>query len=659
MAEHSTSNRGYKYYDSGDGAPGDDVTDWSPGFNATIQSLDTDVQQALDDSSSALSGLAGKSDVGHTHTLTDITDAGTAAAADTTDFDANGAASTAQTNAEGYTDSQIAALNLGTAAQADTGDFDAAGSAAAAQAAAESFATAGDVTTLAAAIAAIPTTSIGNGILPGTGGFTFVSGRTFRVSAATYYINKVQYTSSEQTVTVGAGDAINPRFDALVLDTGGTLSAIAGTPAATPSYPDIDFLLYCVVTYVRVDANVTSLSITTESVYAENTEWTSSTSASHVDAASTSNPHGGTKDIEFTAAVADDFVRLTRSSSVAVASLDKLAFFFRNKASWPNPKSVAVTWYLGTVKVGQSVALANGKYAISLANVTTYQQVVIPMGDFALPAGQSVDRVEFKVVGGSSAIGFYLDDIVLTTAATTIIIMQPVAVATSSVPGVVKTDITEGDPVVYTKTTMTTLLAAKPTAVLSTDGTLAANSDANVASQKAVKTYADTKYTLADNTIVAARLSATATSKFFGRKTASGGAGEELSASDAATILGTTVKSTESIIVAVGDETTAITTGTAKVTFRMPYAFTLTDVRASLTTASSSGNPAVDINEGGASIFSVTLTIDSGETTSTTATTAYTFSDTSLADDAEMTIDIDTAGTGAKGLKVTLIGHRT
>lgn len=113
------------------------------------------------------------------------------------------------------------------------------------------------------------------------------------------------------------------------------------------------------------------------------------------------------------------------------------------------------------------------------------------------------------------------------------------------------------------------------------------------------------------------------------------------------------------IAIAVSDETTAITTGTAKVTFRMPHAMTLTEVRASLSTASSSGNPAIDVNEGGVSIFSTTLTIDSGEKTSTTAATPAVISDASLADDAEITIDIDTAGTGAKGLKVYLIGTRS
>ncbi len=116
---------------------------------------------------------------------------------------------------------------------------------------------------------------------------------------------------------------------------------------------------------------------------------------------------------------------------------------------------------------------------------------------------------------------------------------------------------------------------------------------------------------------------------------------------------------TETILIAVGDETTAITTGTAKVTFRMPYAFTVTAVRASLTTVSSSGIPTVDINEAGVSILSTKLTIDASEKTSTTAATAAVISDASLADDAEMTIDIDVAGTGAAGLKVYIIGYRT
>jgi hypothetical protein len=112
------------------------------------------------------------------------------------------------------------------------------------------------------------------------------------------------------------------------------------------------------------------------------------------------------------------------------------------------------------------------------------------------------------------------------------------------------------------------------------------------------------------------------------------------------------------LVVAASDETTALTAGTAKITFRMPRAVTLTAVRASLTTAQASGNIfTVDINEGGTSILSTKLTIDNTEKTSTTAATPPVISDTALADDAEMTIDIDQIGNGtATGLKVALIG---
>lgn len=111
-------------------------------------------------------------------------------------------------------------------------------------------------------------------------------------------------------------------------------------------------------------------------------------------------------------------------------------------------------------------------------------------------------------------------------------------------------------------------------------------------------------------------------------------------------------------VVALSDETTALTTGQKSV-FRAPHAFTLTGVRASLTTASSSGLPTVDIREGGTTVLSTKVTVDVGELTSTTAATAAVISDASIADDAALSFHLDVAGTGAAGLKVTLIGVRT
>lgn len=118
---------------------------------------------------------------------------------------------------------------------------------------------------------------------------------------------------------------------------------------------------------------------------------------------------------------------------------------------------------------------------------------------------------------------------------------------------------------------------------------------------------------------------------------------------------------TEVLIIPIGDETSNITTGTAKVTFHMPYEFSLLKVKAGLSTASSSGNPTFDLNDDGASVFSTTISIDANERFSDTAGTTAVLTSTPriIASGSVMTIDIDNAGTGAKGAKLYLIGTYT
>jgi hypothetical protein len=115
------------------------------------------------------------------------------------------------------------------------------------------------------------------------------------------------------------------------------------------------------------------------------------------------------------------------------------------------------------------------------------------------------------------------------------------------------------------------------------------------------------------------------------------------------------------IQVACSDETTALTTGTAKVTFRAPYAFTLTDVRASVSVCPTGATLlTVDLNDSGTTVLSTKLTFDASEYTTTTAATQRVLSDTAIADDAQITIDIDAVGStiAGAGLKVTLIGTK-
>lgn len=101
-------------------------------------------------------------------------------------------------------------------------------------------------------------------------------------------------------------------------------------------------------------------------------------------------------------------------------------------------------------------------------------------------------------------------------------------------------------------------------------------------------------------------------------------------------------------------ETDTLTTG-VKLTFRMPYACTITGAKAAVNTASSSGNITIDIHENGNTIMSTDkITIEATETTSLDATQQPVLTDTSIAADALMEVEVDVAGTNAISGEVTI-----
>ena len=113
---------------------------------------------------------------------------------------------------------------------------------------------------------------------------------------------------------------------------------------------------------------------------------------------------------------------------------------------------------------------------------------------------------------------------------------------------------------------------------------------------------------------------------------------------------------------AFSDETTDLAVGTSKISFQMPnFATTLTGVSVNVVTAPTGSVATFDINEAGVSVLSTAITIDAGEFTSETAATPPVISDSSIAANAIMTLDIDGVGstiTGAGG-KVWIYFTRT
>jgi hypothetical protein len=112
-------------------------------------------------------------------------------------------------------------------------------------------------------------------------------------------------------------------------------------------------------------------------------------------------------------------------------------------------------------------------------------------------------------------------------------------------------------------------------------------------------------------------------------------------------------------VVSLSDETTNITTG-IKVTMLAPFAMTLKNIRGGLTQASSNGNVVVDLHQGGTTVMSTNkITIEATKTDSEDSATQPIITTTSVLSGDKLEFEIDSAGTGAKGLKIYLYYVRT
>ena len=102
--------------------------------------------------------------------------------------------------------------------------------------------------------------------------------------------------------------------------------------------------------------------------------------------------------------------------------------------------------------------------------------------------------------------------------------------------------------------------------------------------------------------------------------------------------------------IAFSDETGDLTTGDNKATFHMPnYATTLLEVSIGVTTAPTGSTAIFDLTEAGTTVLSTLISIDAGEKTSEDAATPPVISDSSLAANALMSVNIDQIGSSVAG----------
>ena len=113
------------------------------------------------------------------------------------------------------------------------------------------------------------------------------------------------------------------------------------------------------------------------------------------------------------------------------------------------------------------------------------------------------------------------------------------------------------------------------------------------------------------------------------------------------------------IMISITNESDNITVGINKITFRLPYDFVLTEVRANVNTAPTGSNIIVDIFKDAVSILGNKLTIDVGDKTSLGSSVTPTIITEEFTDDDELTVDVTQVGSivAGKGLKIVLIGQ--
>jgi hypothetical protein len=250
------------------------------------------------------------------------------------------------------------------------------------------------------------------------GGVTWVSGYTFNVSAATYYLNGVLFASPEATVTLAAADPSLDRIDTIILNASSVATKVTGQAAAPPFQPSLDPETQLGLTSVYVAAGSTTPAIVNTVIYDENTggpgEWNASTAAGTFALGSTNFPNTGTKDIEATNAVLGDTLDFVKpSGTIDLGTQEIVKFFIRVKAAWPANKRLRVRWYSGGVQRGIFVDVRTGQFGFNSATTGVYQQIVVPIAQFGVPAGATVDEVTIAVVGGGANVGFYLDTLSL------------------------------------------------------------------------------------------------------------------------------------------------------------------------------------------------------------------------------------------------------
>ena len=261
---------------------------------------------------------------------------------------------------------------------------------------------------------------ISGGIVQWTG-----TGFVFFVSQANYVIASVPYTALSTTKTLSAPDPTNNRIDVFAVNTSGQVIVIEGTPSASPVKPQIDPATELELTSIIVEAGTTIPTVTDESIYAENVEWTGTSSGTGTaNFASTADPFDGTVSVELTNIQNGFKVVFDNGADLDILTYTTFGLLLKLKATLGGGQDIDIRF----LNSANNAVCNSQRLVLNKANTTTYQFIGIDLDTFTFVNNtfRKLEITYVRTTGGQTFTGLFLDNIKLQAG----VVQPPIGVLT-------------------------------------------------------------------------------------------------------------------------------------------------------------------------------------------------------------------------------------
>jgi len=252
---------------------------------------------------------------------------------------------------------------------------------------------------------------ISGGIVTWTG-----TGLIFNISACTYILNGIRYSSPFSTKTLAAADPTNARIDVFAVNTSGQVEVIQGTPASNPVEPEGDTATTLGLTNVTINAGATTPNnVTRDLIYDENVEtWTKTqTVTGSFDYNNTAFAYTGSKSILVTMSAGIAYFNFSKAVALDISNYKSLSFAIRCNSAWTSNTILGVRFLNGSNNVSNLFQInASNNVGFNRNLAGQWQLITIPFNNTNLKFTNNAFTT-IRISTQNAAVTYRLDTIQL------------------------------------------------------------------------------------------------------------------------------------------------------------------------------------------------------------------------------------------------------